>query len=207
MYIQGLFGSQRALKTVEDFTEFERRAAYFDGDTVIVMKKEANILDRGGQVHSMAECEEILDFPPAPKLGVDGKLDSKKGSAGEMREQHYFLARRGARNAVKLHIYTDNLTHNLQAERFCKPQMINGIMASADGPIKTFYVESKTLRPTFTTGALLPLEDTGEYFNVITEVPAYRNGTGRPRRLPAGVIETFRSVLYQLRYSAKGTLV
>ena len=30
--IQRLFGSQRALKTVEDFTEFEQRAAYFDGD-------------------------------------------------------------------------------------------------------------------------------------------------------------------------------
>ena len=32
--IQRLFGSQRALKTVEDFTEFEQRAAYFDGDPV-----------------------------------------------------------------------------------------------------------------------------------------------------------------------------
>ena len=30
--IQRLFGSQRALKTIEDFTEFEQRAAYFDGD-------------------------------------------------------------------------------------------------------------------------------------------------------------------------------
>lgn len=31
VYIQRLFGSQRALKTVEDFTEFEQRGAYFDG--------------------------------------------------------------------------------------------------------------------------------------------------------------------------------
>ena len=30
--IQRLFGSQRALKSIEDFTEFEQRAAYFDGD-------------------------------------------------------------------------------------------------------------------------------------------------------------------------------
>jgi cytochrome c peroxidase len=37
--VQRLFGSQRALKTVEDFTEFEQRAAYFDGDPVIAMKK------------------------------------------------------------------------------------------------------------------------------------------------------------------------
>lgn len=36
--IQRLFGSQRALKSVEDFTEFEQRAAYFDGDPVIATK-------------------------------------------------------------------------------------------------------------------------------------------------------------------------
>jgi cytochrome c peroxidase len=73
--IQRLFGSQRALKTVEDFTEFEQRAAYFDGDPVIAQKKGVNILDRGSQVHAMAEFQELLDFPPAPKLGVDGKLN------------------------------------------------------------------------------------------------------------------------------------
>jgi hypothetical protein len=28
-----------------------------------------NILDRGGQVHEMAEFQEMLDFPPAPKVG------------------------------------------------------------------------------------------------------------------------------------------
>ncbi|MHC4067809.1 MAG: cytochrome B6, partial [Planctomycetota bacterium] len=53
--IQRLFGSQRALKSIEDFTEFEQRAAYFDGDPVIATKKGVNILDRGSQVHFMAE--------------------------------------------------------------------------------------------------------------------------------------------------------
>ena len=45
--IQRLFGSQRALKSVEDFTEFEQRAAYFDGDPVIATKKGVNILETG----------------------------------------------------------------------------------------------------------------------------------------------------------------
>ncbi|MFO0202144.1 MAG: cytochrome B6, partial [Alphaproteobacteria bacterium] len=40
--IQRLFGSQRALKTVEDFTEFEQRAAYFDGDPILATKKGVN---------------------------------------------------------------------------------------------------------------------------------------------------------------------
>ena len=43
--IQRLFGSQRALKSVEDFTEFEQRAAYFDADPVIATKKGVNILE------------------------------------------------------------------------------------------------------------------------------------------------------------------
>ena len=37
--IQRLFGSQRAIKSVEDFTEFEQRAAYFDGDHLTASKK------------------------------------------------------------------------------------------------------------------------------------------------------------------------
>src|SRR5215475_7459068 len=43
--IQRLFGSQRALKTVEDFTEFEQRAAYFDGDQVSASAKGINPLE------------------------------------------------------------------------------------------------------------------------------------------------------------------
>lgn len=71
--IQRLFGSQRALRSVEDFTEFEQRAAYFDGDPVIAQKKGVNILDRGSQVHFMAEFQELLDFPPSPKLTIFGR--------------------------------------------------------------------------------------------------------------------------------------
>ena len=89
--IQRLFGSQRALKSVEDFTEFEQRAAYFDGDPVIATKKGVNILERGSQVHFMAEFMAILDFPPAPKLDVFGKLDPKKATASEMRGQKVFF--------------------------------------------------------------------------------------------------------------------
>ena len=49
--IQRLFGSQRALKPVEDFTEFEQRSAYFGGDPLLATKKGLSILDRGSQVH------------------------------------------------------------------------------------------------------------------------------------------------------------
>ncbi len=86
--IQRLFGSQRALKSVEDFTEFEQRAAYFDGDMVIAAKKGVNVLDRGSQVHPMAEFQAILDFPAAPKLNVLGQLDPISATESELRGEN-----------------------------------------------------------------------------------------------------------------------
>jgi len=169
--IQRLFGSQRALKTVEDFTEFEQRGAYFDGDPVIAQKKGVNTLERGSQVHFMAEFQEILDFPPAPKLGIDGKLDPAKASAGEMRGQQLFFGRARCAECHAAPYYTDNLMHNLQTERFFKSHMVNGMMAAADGPIKTFPLRGvKESPPYLHDGRLLTLEDTVEFFNLILGV-------------------------------------
>jgi cytochrome c peroxidase len=168
--IQRLFGSQRALKSVEDFTEFEQRAAYFDGDHVIAAKKGINILDRGHQVHSMAEFQAILDFPPAPKLGIDGKLDEKKASDSEMRGQQLFFGKANCGSCHPAPYYTDNLMHNMKTERFYKPRMINGRMASADGPIKTFPLRGiKDSPPYLHDDRLLTLEDTVEFFNLVLQ--------------------------------------
>ncbi len=166
--IQRLFGSQRALKTVEDFTEFEQRAAYFDGDPVIATKKGVNILERGSQVHFMAEFQEILDFPPAPKLNVLGKLDEQQATKAELRGQELFFGKAQCATCHPAPYYTDNLMHNLRAERFYVPQMINGEMASADGPIKTFPLRGvKDSPPYLHDGRLLTLDDTVEFFNLV----------------------------------------
>ena len=169
--IQRLFGSQRALKTVEDFTEFEQRAAYFDGDPVIATKKGVNILERGSQVHFMAEFQALLDFPPAPKLGIDGKLDPAKATQEELRGQEIFFGKAKCGMCHPAPYYTDNLMHNLRTERFYKPKMINGRMASADGPIKTFPLRGlKDSPPYLHDGRLLTIEDTVEFFNLVTGV-------------------------------------
>ncbi|MBN2577679.1 MAG: cytochrome B6 [Pirellulales bacterium] len=168
--IQRLFGSQRALKSVEDFTEFEQRAAYFDGDHVIAAKKGVNVLDRGSQVHFMAEFQEILDFPPAPKLNVYGVLDPRKATEAELRGQQVFFGKGRCSVCHPAPYYTDNLMYNLRAERFFKPQMVNGRMASADGPIKTFPLRGiKDSPPYLHDGRLLTLEDTVEFFNLVLE--------------------------------------
>jgi cytochrome c peroxidase len=169
--IQRLFGSQRALKTIEDFTEFEQRAAYFDGDPVIATKKGVNPLERGSQVHFMGEFQALMDFPPAPKLAVDGTLSPKRATPAELRGQTLFTGKAKCASCHPAPYYTDNSMHNLRAERFYKPQMINGMMASADGPIKTFPLRGiKDSPPYMHDGRLLTLEDTVEFFNIIMEL-------------------------------------
>ena len=81
---------------------------------MIAAKKGVNILERDSQVHLMAEFQELLDFPPAPKLDVFGKLDPPKPTPAEMRGQEIFFgkAKCGACHAAPY--YTDNLMHDLQ---------------------------------------------------------------------------------------------
>lgn len=169
--VQRLFGSQRALKTVEDFTEFEQRAAYFDGIPADAAKKGTNVLERGSQVHFMSEFESILDFPPAPKLNIFGKLDPAKATPEELRGQEVFF---GKGQCATCHVppyYTDNSMHNLKVERFFKETMINGRKASADGPIKTFPLRGiKDSPPYLHDDRLLTLEDTVEFFNLVLEL-------------------------------------
>jgi len=169
--IQRLFGSQRALKSVEDFTEFEQRAAYFDGDPVIATKKGVNVLERGSQVHFMAEFEALLDFPPAPKLNIYGKLDQKKATESEIRGQELFFDKAKCSACHPAPYYTDNLMHNLKTERFFKPRMVNGRMAAMDGAIKTFPLRGiKDSPPYLHDRRLLTLEDTVEFFNLVQEL-------------------------------------
>jgi len=177
--VQRLFGSQRALKTVEDFTEFEQRAAYFDGEPDQATRKGVNILERGSQVHFMGEFQSLLDFPPAPKLNLLGKLDATKASESELRGEVLFF---GKAQCVSCHTppyYTDNLMHNLRVERFHEVKMINGRKASADGPIKTFPLRGiKDSPPYLHDGRLLTLEDTVEFFSLVpgTKLTAAEKG-------------------------------
>jgi cytochrome c peroxidase len=169
--VQRLFGSQRALKTVEDFTEFEQRAAYFDGEPDQAARKGVNVLERGSQVHFMGEFQALLDFPPAPKLNLLGRLDPAKASPAELRGEQVFNGKGQCAVCHAPPYYTDNLMHNLRTERFYKEKMINGVIASADGPIKTFPLRGiKDSPPYLHDDRLLTLEDTVEFFNLVLGV-------------------------------------
>jgi cytochrome c peroxidase len=165
---QRLFGSQRALRTVEDFTEFEQRAAYFDGDIVIATKKGINPLERGSQVHAMAEFQELLDFPPAPKLDAFSRLDKTRATAQELRGEQVFFNKGRCAECHPPPIFSDNFMHDLHAERFYTPQLVNGRMTTAGGPTKTFPLRGiKDSPPYLHDGRLLTLDDTVEFFNLV----------------------------------------
>jgi cytochrome c peroxidase len=165
---QRLFGSQRALKTIEDFTQFEQRTAYFDGDIVIAEKKGVNPLVRGSQVDFMADFEEMLDLPPAPKLDLFGKLDPAKATPAEMHGQEIFFGKGQCAICHQPPFYTDNLMHDLKTERFFKPEMVNFVMEVGDGKIKTFALRGvKDNPPYLHDERLLTLDDTVEFFNLV----------------------------------------
>jgi cytochrome c peroxidase len=139
--------------------------------TVIATKKGVNVLDRGSQVHFMAEFQALLDFPPAPKLDVFGRLDPDKATESELRGEAVFFGKSRCAECHPAPYYTDNFMHNMRTERFFKPQMINGRMASADGPIKTFPLRGlKDSPPYLHDRRLLTIEDTVEFFNLVTGV-------------------------------------
>ena len=116
----------------------------------------------------MAEMQELFDFPPAPKLGVDGKLDAAKATPVEMRGQQLFFGKAQCSTCHMPPYYTDGNMHDLQTGRFFDPKLIRHHMAVMDGKIKTFPLRGiKDSPPYLHDGRLLTLDDTVEFFNLI----------------------------------------
>lgn len=168
MFNQQIHGSKRSLRSVEDFTEFEQRTAYFDGDHVTAAKKGVHLPNRSDQVAAMAQMQNMLDFPPAPKLDVFGKLIPERATAMELQGEEIFF---GAGRCAECHsapFFLDNQMHDLHLERFYEPEMINGQYNVAEGAIKTFTLRGiKDSPPYLHDGRLLTLEDTVVFFDVV----------------------------------------
>jgi len=171
MFNQQIHGSKRSLRSVEDFTEFEQRTAYFDGDHVTAAKKGVNLPDRTSQVAMMAQMQNMFDFPPAPKLDRFGKLDPAKATKLELKGQEVFFGKGRCGECHPAPFYLDDKMHDLKVEEFYEPQMISGQWIHAEGPIKTFTLRGiKDSPPYMHDGRLLTLEDTVEFFNVVTNL-------------------------------------
>jgi cytochrome c peroxidase len=156
---QQIHGSKRSLRSVEDFTEFEQRTAYFNGDPIHAMKKGLTILDRV-QVSHMAQMQNMFDFPPAPKLDVQGRLDHKLATESEIRGEKLFFGKARCSQCHPAPYYLDHQMHDLQVERFSKEPPL--------GAIKTFTLRGiKESPPYLHDGRCLTLEDTAEFFNLV----------------------------------------
>ncbi len=170
MFNQQIHGSKRSLRSVEDFTEFEQRTAYFNGDHVSATRKGVHLPDRPNQVAMMAQMQNIIDFPPAPKLTPLGTLDPAKASEQELAGERVFM---GKGKCAQCHIpqtaFMDQMMHDLRLERFYKTgQVANDQVAIPDGPIKTFTLRGiKDSPPYLHDGRLLTLADTVEFFNLV----------------------------------------
>jgi cytochrome c peroxidase len=163
LYNQQIHGSKRSLRSVEDFTEFEQRTAYFNGDEIHAIKKGMNILDRIPVTH-MAQLQNILDFPPAPKLTLTGHLDPAKATPGELRGEKLFFGKAQCATCHPAPFYLDNQMHDLHVERFLGHE-------AGDGPIKAFTLRGiKDSPPYLHDGRCLTLEDAVEFFNLVQEL-------------------------------------
>jgi cytochrome c peroxidase len=160
VYNQQIHGSKRSLRSVEDFTEFEQRTAYFNGDEIHAIKKGANFLDRIPVTH-MAQMQNMLDFPPAPKLTLEGHLDPAKATESELRGEKLFFGKAQCATCHPAPFFLDNQMHDLHLERFLKYE-------AGDGPMKAFTLRGiKDSPPYLHDGRCLTLEDTVEFFNII----------------------------------------
>jgi cytochrome c peroxidase len=147
---------------VEDFTEFEQRTAYFNGDQIHAFKKGAMILDRV-QVSHMAQLQNMLDFPPAPKLNALGRLAREKATESEIRGEELFFGKAQCASCHQGPAYLDHQMHDLKVERFVNEAPV--------GPIKTFSLRGiKESPPYLHDGRCLTLEDTVEFFNLVLEL-------------------------------------
>jgi cytochrome c peroxidase len=170
MFNQQIHGSKRSLRSVEDFTEFEQRTAYFNGDHVSATRKGPHLPDRTNQVAMMAQMQNIIDFPPAPKLDWRGRLNPEVATAQELAGEKVFF---GKGQCAQCHVaqtsFLDNNMHDLKLERFYKVgQVSNDLVLLPDGPIKTFTLRGiKDSPPYLHDGRLLTLADTVEYFNLV----------------------------------------
>jgi cytochrome c peroxidase len=170
VFNQQIHGSKRSLRSIEDFTQFEQRTAYFNGDHVSAQRKGVNLPDRFDQVPMMAQMQNIIDFPPAPKLDPSGHLDPTRATERELAGERVFLGKgRCAECHVPQTSFLDSMMHDLKLERFYSiGQTVNDLVMLPDGPIKTFTLRGvKDSPPYLHDGRLMTLADTVEFFNLV----------------------------------------
>ncbi len=155
-YALNIFSLKRSIRSLDHFSEIEE---YFDGDQGMLAQIGGRRLDKPS-TNKMGDINGIIDFPPAPKLNLLGRLDHSKATAQEKLGEKLFFGKAQCSHCHKPPYYTDGTMHDLKAERFH--------LSRAVGPVKTPPLRGlKDSLPYLHDGRLLTIEDTVEYFNLI----------------------------------------
>lgn len=113
-----------------------------------------------GNGYYLLILRNILDFPPAPKLTAQGRLDSAKATPAELRGEQVFFQKGRCAACHPPPLFMDNQQHDLQLERFTG--------RAADGPIGTPTLRGiKDTAPYLHGGRAQTLEQTIEFFNLV----------------------------------------
>lgn len=151
--------SKRSIRSMDHFAEVEE---YFEGDPGI----QQAIGPRSQQrqvTNRMGDFNAILDFPPAPKLGLLYKLIPSKSTKQELLGEKIFNEKGKCITCHSGPAFVDDYMHDLKVERF--------YVGRPEGPIKTFPLRGiKDSPPYLHDGRLMTLHDTVEFFNLILEL-------------------------------------
>ena len=106
--------------------------------------------------------QNMLDFPPAPKLDpASGRLDRSRATQSELHGEEIFFGKGQCSGCHPPPFYLDNRLHDLHLEKFLKDE-------PGDGPIKAFTLRGiKDSPPYMHDGRCFTLEDTVEFFNLV----------------------------------------
>jgi cytochrome c peroxidase len=158
-YAQIILSSKRSIRAMDHFAEVEE---YFEGDQTMLAAVGGRNLQKA-QTNRMGDFNSIIDFPPAPKLDILGRLIPSAATEEEIRGERLFNGKALCNVChPAAQQFTDNSMHDLHVERFYDGR--------PEGPIKTFPLRGiKDSPPYFHDGRLLTLEDAVLFFDIILQ--------------------------------------
>ncbi|MCS6825621.1 MAG: endonuclease/exonuclease/phosphatase family protein, partial [Caldilinea sp.] len=148
------------------FTVYVTHLDHTDENARMVQLRVARtwlVRDRNRPHVVMGDFNAIIDFPPAPKLGIDMRLKPELCTESELRGEQLFWGKAKCSICHGGPAFGDDYMHNLQVERF--------YTGRPEGPIKTFPLRNiKDSPPYLHDGRCPTLHDVVEFFNLILEL-------------------------------------
>lgn len=154
-----LLAFKRALPSLPQFVAVED---YFEGETELAEHLGALKL-KPDEISAIASFIALIDFPPAPKLGPDARLDRSRASPAELRGEALFFGKARCASCHPAPTYSDDQMHDLVVER------LSG--GRREGAFKTPALRGlKDSPPYLHDGRLPTVEDAIVFFDLVLKL-------------------------------------